>query len=180
MNFRLRNLKAEDADGMLEWMHDPEINSVFGTTFESFDKEKVLCFIENAQDMSGESIHLACVDEHDQYLGTVSLKNIDHVNSRAEYAISMRRRAHSTGASKYASEEILRIAFEELGLARVYLFLFALNERADNFYNKFGFIYEGTFVKHIRLRGELCDVKWYRMLKEEWVERKTIKDQVAF
>lgn len=171
MNFHLRMLKPEDADGMLDWMHDPDVNRIFDAPFASFDKERVLRFIENAQDMHGENLHLACVDENDMYLGTISLKNIDRDNSRAEYAISMRRAAHGTGASRYASEEILRIAFEEMGLNRIYLYLFAANERADRFYKKFGFIYEGTFVKHALFHGELCDVKWYRMLKDEWIER---------
>ena len=171
MQFHLRLLKEKDADGMLEWMHDSNVNYVFGTPFATFDKERVLKFIENSQDTSGESIHMACVDENDQYLGTISLKDIDRVNSRAEYAISMRRAAHGTGAARYASEEILRIAFEELNLNRIYLYLFSANERADRFYQKFGFIYEGTFAKHALFHGEPCDVKWYRILKEEWLER---------
>lgn len=171
MQFRLRKLLEKDAEGMLEWMHDPDVNRIFDAPFATFDKERVLNFISNAQDTSGESIHLACVDEDDRYLGTISLKNIDRVNSRAEYAISMRKAAHGTGASRYASEEILRIAFEEMKLNRIYLYLFSANERADRFYNKFGFVYEGTFEKHALFHGELCDVKWYRMLKSEWLER---------
>ena len=171
MQFRLRLLNEKDAEGMLEWMHDPDVNRVFDAPFATFDKERVLNFIRNAQDTNGESLHLACVNEKDEYLGTVSLKDIDRTNGRAEYAISMRRAAHGTGASRYASEEILRIAFEELGLHRVYLYLFAANERADHFYQKFGFIYEGTFAKHALFHGQPCDVKWYRMLKEEWKDR---------
>lgn len=171
MNFKLRPLKEQDAEGMLEWMHDPNINCVFDAPFGTFDKDRVLRFIAASQDIQGSDLHLACVNENDEYLGTVSLKHIDREHGRAEYAISMRRMAHGTGASRYASEEILRIAFEELNLTRVYLYLFSVNERADHFYKKFGFVYEGTFVQHEMFHGKLCDVKWYRILKSEWIER---------
>ena len=64
----------------------------------------------------------------------------------------------------------MRIAFYELGLKRVYLNVITENKRANAFYKKIGFVYEGTFKKHILINGELKDLNWYRMLKEEFDE----------
>ena len=113
---------------------------------------------------------MACVDDQDNYLGTVSLKAINKIDLNAEYAISFCKKAHGTGAAHYATQEVLRIAFMELGLARVYLNVIPGNARANAFYKKNGFIFEGTFRKHIRINGQLKDLNWYSMLKEEFME----------
>ncbi len=153
---------------MLEWMHDPEINQVFAAPFATFTLEKVLAFIKSAGESQDNNLHLACVDENDTYLGTISLKNIDKENENAEYAISFRKSAHGTGASRYATQEILRIAFEELKLEKVYLYVLSINPRANRFYQKVGFIQEGTLRKHVKHGNALCDEIWYGMLRTEW------------
>ena len=163
---RLRKLEEKDAVWMLEWMHDPDINRFFAADFNSNKMESVLEFINRGED--SKNVHYACVNDEDEYLGTVSLKNIDYSAKNAEYAISFGKRAHGTGAAFFATKEILKIAFEKLGLERVYLNVLSENIRANRFYEKFGFIYEGEFKKHINIRGELKDLKWYRMLKEEF------------
>ena len=170
MAYRLRQLEPKDATFMLEWMHDPDINQVFAAPFASFTLERVQAFIENAGKEPEKNLHLACVDEKDEYLGTISLKNINRENQNAEYAISFRKCAHGTGASRYATQEILRIAFEELGLEKVYLYVLSINPRANRFYQKVGFVHEGTLRKHVMHGEALCDELWYGVLRSEWEE----------
>ena len=164
---KLRKLKAKDAENMLSWMHDDNVNQFFATQFKNFDQQKVLRFIEESQ-TDGEQVHRACVNDEDEYLGTVSLKNIDFINKNAEYAISFCPRAHGTGAAKFATNQILQIAFHAFYLERVYLNVLSKNDRANAFYRKYGFVFEGTFKNHVFIGDELCDLNWYRMLKEEY------------
>lgn len=163
----LRDFKEKDAKPMLEWMHSDLSQKVFAKDFNSFTKEKVLDFIKNAKNYKNQ-IHLACVDDNDNYLGTISLKNIDYENRNAEYAISFHEKAFGTGASTYATEEILRIAFEELKLQKVYLNVLSINERANAFYNKIGFKKVGIFHNHILKNNGYEDLIWYEMQKEEY------------
>ena len=167
---KLRRLEEKDADGMLEWMQDPEIQKRFRFNAEGMDKEAVLSFIREANTclIDGKDIHYAVSDENDGYLGTISLKNIDLSSKNAEYAISLRRIAQGKGIAAKATNEILRIAFEQYALEKVYLNVLADNQKAIRFYEKCGFIYEGEFRKHLFLRGEYKTLKWYSMLKEEW------------
>lgn len=167
--YTLRPLKADDAPLMLEWMHDEDINQVFQTPFATFTLEKVQKFIETSNDDKNK--HFACVDKGDTYLGTVSLKNIDVQNAKAEYAISFRRKAHHTGAAHAATEAILRIAFENLKLERVYLYVLSINKRANQFYEKAGFTREGILRCHVKHNGAFCDELWYGILREEWLQR---------
>ena len=164
---KLRKLQEKDAGNMLSWMHDDTINRIFATDFKSFDEHKVLSFIESSK-TDGEQLHRACVNDDDEYLGTVSLKGINQINKNAEYAISFCKKAHGTGAAKYTTDEILRIAFQDLGLERVYLNVLSINERANAFYVKYGFTYEGSFKNHVFVNDAFCDLNWYRMLKEEF------------
>lgn len=164
---KLRKLELKDAGGMLSWMKDPSVNRFFRFTEDSVSLEKAESFILSAQDTS-KDMHLAIVDEDDTYLGTVSLKNIDPTARNAEYAISTCARVHGTGAAFDATHEILRIAFKELNLHRVYLNVLEENERANRFYIKCGFVYEGQFREHLDIRGEFKNLNWYSILDHEF------------
>ena len=166
---KLRSLKVEDADGMLEWMHSEATKNIFAKDFSILTKEDVLEFIKNSTKNKSE-IHYACVDDDDNYLGTISLKNIDYDNNNAELGISFIERAQGTGAARYALIELLKEAFLELGLKRVYLCVLETNERAIGFYNKLGFEKEGVFREHILKNGKQLDLLWYSILQKEFEE----------
>lgn len=170
LTIHLRKLKKSDAPLMLEWMNDKEIQSVFRFDAGQKDLQTVVDFIDRADTTLRHEgdIHFAVCDERDEYLGTVSLKKVDLNNKKAEYAISLRKAAHGTGVATEATRQILRLAFEEYGLERVYLNVLSDNMRAIHFYEKFGFLYEGTFRKDLLLRGEYKALNWYSMLKEEY------------
>ena len=74
-----------------------------------------------------------------EYMGTISLKNIDFEERRAEYAISCRSKAMGKGFAKAASEELFRIAAGKLGLELIYLYVCDSNIRAQKLYEKLGF-----------------------------------------
>lgn len=166
----LRKLKKRDAEGMLEWMHDPEIQKNFQMDTLHKTYEDVVQFIQSASDKAayGKSMHYAITDEKDEYLGTISLKDIDMTARKAEYAIALRKKAHGKGVGMAATRELLRIAFEEIGLERVYLNVLSENERAIHLYEKCGFSYEGEFRKHLFLHGKYYNLKYYGILKEEY------------
>lgn len=167
---KLRMLDEKDADGMLEWMHDPKVYQYFRFPCEETNKERAVEFIHNAQMqfVKGDNRHYAIADDEDNYLGTISLKDIDMQSLNAEFAISMRSAAQGQGMATEATKELLRIAFEEIGLQRVYLNVISDNERAVHLYEKCGFVYEGEFRNHIKIRGEMKSLKWYGILKEEF------------
>lgn len=163
---KLRKLAEKDAELMLEWMHDPAVNHVFRADFASMTQENVLSFIRGGQ--SASERHYAVCDDADTYMGTISLKHIDHENGTAEYAIVLRRAAQGKGFAGYATREILRIAFGELGLHKVYLNVLKENKHAAGFYEHMGFRYEGNAREQLIIRGVRHDLLWYGMLAGEY------------
>lgn len=162
---KIRKLAEKDVPFMLEWMHDEESKSIFQAPFDAMTEEDVLKFVNNSFDDDNQ--HFAIVDDKDdEYLGTISLKNIDYKNKNAEYAISTRKKARGSGCNSVASHLLLTYAFDNLGLNRVYLCVLSSNVRAQKFYEKIGFIYEGKFKNHLYQNGEFKDLLWYGVLKD--------------
>ena len=164
MKIHLRPLRDKDASLMLEWMQDPTIACFFRFDAMNMTEEKCRAFIESAN-REPCSLHYAIADESDEYLGTISLKDIS--DGRAEYAISTRKCAHGTGAAMQATKEILRIAFVDLGLETVYLNVLEENLRAKAFYRKAGFQYTHTEENALELRGRKKALNWYKVNKEQ-------------
>lgn len=160
----LRKLQQKDAPLMLEWMHDPSIACFFRFDAMSMTEKKCIEYIRTANS-DENSKHFAIADENDEYLGTISLKNIDKEKKEAEYAISTRKKAHGTGSAMAATKEVLRIAFGELGLERVYLNVLSENGRANAFYLKAGFRFERREEHAVEIRGDRKSLNWYAIKK---------------
>ena len=79
---RLRKLKDKDAVFMLEWMHDGDVVEFLNGNFTSKTLDDCKNFIELSLNDDKNS-HFAVVSDTDEYMGTVSLKNIDKKLKRA-------------------------------------------------------------------------------------------------
>ena len=171
---KLRELQDKDAPFMLEWMHDPEIQKRFKKDMMTASEDDALRFIKLSREeninKTGSSLHCAIVNENDEYLGTVSLKDIDYISKTAEFAITLRTKMHGNGYGYIATDLMLRKGFEELGLHRVFLNVYANNLAAIRLYEKSGFKLEGEFRDHNFIDGKYVNLKWYGMLEDEFRE----------
>lgn len=149
---------------MYEWMTDPEITCFFRFDADKVTREGCEAFIR-ASGQALNTVHFAITDDTDEYLGTISLKEIDLKTRQAEYAISTRKKAHGTGAALEATKRLLSYAFEDLSLERVYLNVLAENVRANAFYRKVGFQLIRTEENALELRGISKDLNWYELRK---------------
>ena len=106
---RLRKLELKDAPLMLEWMHDETVVKDMQADCSSKTLEDCNHFILSSKD-TRKNLHLAIVDENDEYMGTVSLKNIEE--DKAEFAITVRKNAMGKGYSRFGMREIIRIGLD--------------------------------------------------------------------
>lgn len=156
----LRQLKQKDEEYMLEWMHDDNVYSCLGRDFSSMTIEDCQRFIEESLQNPGNGRNFAIVDENDEYMGTISLKNIEWEEKRAEYAIACRTKAMGRGFALRATTELFQIADRELGLKLIYLYVRTTNIRAQKLYDKVGFekITKPSFAQDVT--GD--DLLWYQ------------------
>ena len=162
---RLRNLELKDAPFMLEWMHDENVVEKLRGNF----REKTLTDAESfiiASENKEKDIHLAIASDGDEYMGTVSLKNIERNNNSAEFAITVRKSAMGRGYSWYGMEEIIQRGFEAYRLDSIYWCVSRENERAVRFYDKHNFHeavdIPGDILKRYK---DMDNLKWYSVLK---------------
>lgn len=135
---KLRKLEEKDAKPMLEWMHDKSVVEFMGADFGAKTIDDCKKFINAAQN-TDKDLHLAIVNDKDEYMGTVSLKHVNKSELTAEFAITIRRTAMGKGFSGYGMREIIRIGLEEMGLQKIYWCVAAINVRAVKFYDKNGY-----------------------------------------
>lgn len=132
----LRRLEQKDAPLMLEWMHDPSVVKNLQSHFAAKTLDDCKAFIQAAED-ENENLHLAITDDNDEYMGTISLKNIH--DGTAEFAITIRKCAMGNGYSRDGMTEIIKRGFDELGLNKIFWCVNPVNQRAVRFYDKYGY-----------------------------------------
>ena len=153
---------------MLEWMHDEDVVKNLKTNFRSFSINNCISFIERSE-TDKQNIHLAIVDENDEYQGTVSLKNIHE--GTAEFAITIRKSAMGKGISSSAMREILDYGKNTLGLKYIYWCVSSDNKRAVRFYRKNGYqeidiketdVYSYLLESNHYEKQEIDDFLWFK------------------
>jgi len=164
----LRKLKNDDAINMLEWMHDVDVVENLHSEFLSKKIEDCLCFIKNS--MTKNNVNFAISSDTDEYMGTVSLKNIDRINKTAEFAIVVRKSAMGCGYSRFGMQEIIKYAFEKLNLNSIYWCVSKNNKRACRFYEKNHFkeLYD-VDESILKQYDDTTDLKWFIVNKGDIV-----------
>ena len=160
----LRKLDNKDIPFIIEWMKDKEVTNHLQADFEKLANEETQKdFIKNSY--TEKNKNFAIVDEFDEYLGSISLKNIDLEKKEAEYAICLRKSSQGKNVAFQATNQILMFAFQTLNLENIYLYVLSENLRANGFYNKFGFNYNTKEKSSLNIKGKMCDINWYNITK---------------
>jgi RimJ/RimL family protein N-acetyltransferase len=117
-------------------------------------------------------VSLVVESSDNEYLGGVGLMKIDQRNRSAELGISIARPDDwGKGYGTEAAILMLRHAFEELNLHRVYLRVYDYNQRGQKSYAKIGFVEEGRLRQAHFRHGAWHDVVMMGILAEEFFAR---------
>lgn len=157
----LRSLNQKDAPFMLEWMHDETVVHHLAANFAEKTLDDCRRFIDWANQTDSD-LHLAIVDDADEYMGTVSLKHIHE--GTAEFAVTIRKCAMGKGYSAYGMDAILHKGIQELGLQSIYWCVSAQNNRAVRFYDKNGYCRTNSVPQSVLscyTPQQLADFIWY-------------------
>lgn len=133
---KLRKLELKDAPLMLEWMLVETVVKDMQADCSPKTLEDCNHFILSSKD-TRKNLHLAIVDENDEYMGTVSLKNIEE--DKAEFAITVRKYDMEKGYSRFGMRENIKTGLEDMNLSSIYWYVDKNNQRAIKFYDKNGY-----------------------------------------
>ncbi|MDO4732592.1 MAG: GNAT family N-acetyltransferase [Bacillota bacterium] len=165
-----RELEFRDAPALLAWAQDPRGGRFFRGESSSLCLKDMEGFILGTMLCAGD-LHRAIVNEADQLVGLLSLKNIDEEKRRAEFSIGLLPAAQGKGLAGAAVAELLPVAFDELGLESIYMYTDAGNLPTRAFNERCGFRLlesppEGILPDLPEAGGELC---WYGLCREEYL-----------
>jgi UDP-4-amino-4,6-dideoxy-N-acetyl-beta-L-altrosamine N-acetyltransferase len=153
----LRRMTAEDTDTVLRLRAEP---GVLAQLFSDAPptREEHLAWLA-AVDARGDRQEFVIVERRTgRVVGTIGLSQIDRRHRRAEYGVLIEPAARGKGLASEASRLLLRYAFRELRLHRVFLHVFADNESALRLYERLGFKTEGCLRQHAAKGSQMKDV----------------------
>ncbi|MCI9476343.1 GNAT family protein [Anaerovoracaceae bacterium 41-7] len=119
-----------------------------------------------------------CIKGDDRVVGVIALEpdNIRPEANSRELGYNLAEEHWGKGYMTEAAKEVLRFAFEELGLDQVGICTSRVNRRSQRIIEKCGFTYEGTIRRYYKIYdGSLRDSMVFSMLREEFFAGKDSK-----
>jgi RimJ/RimL family protein N-acetyltransferase len=163
----LHALEPEHLENANAWINDPDIRKYLSVYIPEprYGTERWY------DSMMADPCHhvFAICTKSGRHIGNMGLHKIDWKNSNAELGILIgEQRYLSRGYGEDAVNTLLRFAFLELNLHRIYLSVWAFNNRAIACYEKCGFKKEGTSKDMLYHDGEYHDGLRMSILRNEF------------
>lgn len=168
MEIYLRKFDESDIPYKVKWINDPENNKYLhydlplreDKTLEWFKKNK------NRTDRADFTIIY-----NNERAGLIGLLNIDDKNKKAEYYICLGgKEFKGKGIAFQATIEIIKIAYKNYNLQKLYLFTEIDNVQAQRLFEKVGFEKEGLLKNDLIINGFKIDRYVYGLDLEKFAE----------
>src|SRR5262249_6144183 len=128
---RIRAYEKSDLDSLMKWINDAEVTrNLAAPLIYPMSRAAEEQFLEvNTQAGDGE-VRWAIETLAGEYLGGISLMTIDWINRSAQVGIVLGIKQHwGKGYGTDAMRVVLRFAFDRMNLHRVWLNVYAFNQR---------------------------------------------------
>jgi len=167
---RIRKIEKCDTENILRWRNCESVtrNFIYRKELTKEEHEKWL----DTNIASGRAVQFIIEEVITGLpIGSVYLRDIDHTHKKAEFGIFIGEdSARGKGYGSLATRLILKYAFDEMGLNRVFLRVFSNNKSAIKCYLNAGFREEGLFREDVLIDGTFYDMMFMSILKNEWRE----------
>lgn len=169
--FKLRELQKDDIPILNNWRNNPELISCLGAPFRYINQDVDYAWFDSYMKNRNTCVRCAIIRD-EEFIGLVSLVNIDHLNQTAEFHIMIGNSDEKRkGAGAFATKEILSHAFMNLNLQRVELTVLETNKAAISFYEEIGFVREGVKRNAKYKQGKFVDMYMYAILRSEFTSQ---------
>jgi RimJ/RimL family protein N-acetyltransferase len=166
----LRPLAEADVDHILTWVNDPGVvGNLASFSGGAFTRDDELAWVRRVQASPTDVVFSVTAADDGRYLGQVGLHQI-HARSRVgRLACIIASRAEmGRGFGSAAIGAVLDHGFGALGLHKVWLMVFAHNQRGRRTYARIGFAEEGVLREEYFHDGTWHDMVRMSLLAREW------------
>ena len=173
----LRPFGVQDLPAMRAVMLDPEGRILTGSVHDEAQARAPLTPEQEelardwllSRNVQGDRLDLAVTDkETGECVGEAVLNQWDPGNESCNFRIFLGPQGRDRGFGTEATRLIVGYGFEQLGLHRIALEVYAFNPRARRTYEKVGFQAEGVLRQSLRYDGQWIDATVMSILAPEW------------
>ena len=166
----LRPLDESDYDALVAAMADPEVTRFTDPHDDGSGVEEELYreWLRTRKDQT-DRLDLAIVSKATgRTVGEAVLNKWSPDDESCNFRIMIGADGRGQGLGTEATRMVVDYAFEQLGLYRISLTVFAFNPRGRRVYEKAGFVEEGRLRQAVALDGERHDDIMMSILAPEW------------
>lgn len=154
----LRPMTLEDTDSIIKWRNSDSVrrNFIYQALFTKEGHENwIRTMIE-----TGKAVQMMiCEARSGNPVGSVYIRDIDPIHHKGEYGIFIgETSARGCGYGTAAARLMIRYAFRELKLHRLFLRVYADNMQAIGSYEKAGFVREAYLREDVCIDGHYRDI----------------------
>jgi RimJ/RimL family protein N-acetyltransferase len=162
----LRAIEREDLPNYVQWLNDPRVLEYFGRVVPLSLTQEEQWYEGMLQD---SSVRNFAVEYEGRHIGGAGFSHIDPRNRTAEVGLFIGiPELWDQGLGRDILRTLVHFGFEQMNLNRIYLRLFAGNERGIHLYEEVGFEHEGRWRQAEYRRGRYHDLLWMGILRKEW------------
>ncbi|MCR5793653.1 MAG: GNAT family N-acetyltransferase [Lachnospiraceae bacterium] len=164
----LRMITAEDIDWYAEWFNDAEVCNYNSHHRFPKSRQSMETYVQSVTN-SNSVIVFALIDlKSGTHFGNISLQEINYIDRSAELAFLIGEKEYwKKGYASEASEVIIKHAFEELNLHRLYLATSDENVPMQKLAKKLGFSEEGCRREALFKHGVYHDIIEFGLISSE-------------
>jgi UDP-4-amino-4,6-dideoxy-N-acetyl-beta-L-altrosamine N-acetyltransferase len=152
----MRKITESDISLILKWRNSEFIKNNF-VIREPFTEENQKKWMENAIAKGKAVQYIILIDNLP--IGSVYIRDIDYTHKKGEFGIFIGEKDFvGKGFGLSTTKKMLKIAFDEIKLHRVYLRVFTDNISAIKTYEKAGFAREGILKDTVLIDGKFRDM----------------------
>jgi len=163
-------LKEEFLEVMVMWRNNPLVSS---TMFDRgiFTLQSQIDWYNKIKNDPTRKQFIIIANKSDKPIGAVNLMNIDNTNLHCDWGYYIGEDDFRMGGYSIEAEFlILKYAFTDLGMNKVYCQTLSYNTKVLSIHKKFGFITEGIQRQHYKENDKFSDVVIMSILKNEFYD----------
>lgn len=167
----LRPFEEADLEQNQKWINDAEFHRFF------LGEKRPLSLFQEKEwykkviaDRARIFFSIVHVDDQ-EYIGNAGINNISWVDQTAGFMIYIGNKAYrQKGCAREAARLILRYAFINLNLRKIFLNVSSENDVAINMYRRLGFEKEGYMKNEVFVEGRYLDVLRMALFRGKFVD----------
>lgn len=161
----LRDLMYEDLATLVSWRNDPVVARHLADRLKTKDEAEAWFHRLRANPKTW----LKAILVDGVLSGYAAVESVDDRNQKCEVAIVVgESESWGAGVGRLVLGEMLRYAFAELHMHRVFAAVCRGNDRSERLVRRAGFVLEGTMRDSLLVAGKFTDLLCFSLLEAEY------------